>query len=127
MSDGDNATPDRPRLPDTDRTDAASFAGGDNQWLTRAQRPSPGAAPWERGASAESSPSGQSADATVDSPDVKRPPRITKPPNVPAGTLTVADLIAKIAGDGSGPTPTRPSRAARRYAEPDPEPVEPPE
>ncbi|CAM3321843.1 LCP family protein [Mycobacterium frederiksbergense] len=38
MSDGDNATPDRPdRAP-----------GEDNQWLTRSPRSVPGATPWER-------------------------------------------------------------------------------
>ncbi len=38
MSDGDNATPDRPdRAP-----------GEDNQWLTRSPRSAPGATPWER-------------------------------------------------------------------------------
>ena len=48
MSDGDNATPGPPRLP------GPPDAGGDNQWLTRTPRPSPGAAPWERNGTSES-------------------------------------------------------------------------
>ena len=44
MSDGDNATPGRPR---------ASDLNGANQWLTRNPRPPRAAAPWERQAVGE--------------------------------------------------------------------------
>src|SRR5258708_40364120 len=47
MSDGDNATPGLPNRP------GAPDAGGDNPWLTRSPRPSPGAAPWERSGGSE--------------------------------------------------------------------------
>ena len=46
MSDGDNATPGLP-------SSSGSGAAGDNQWLTRSPRPSPGAAPWERSGNPE--------------------------------------------------------------------------
>ncbi|MGW0159562.1 LCP family glycopolymer transferase [Mycobacterium sp. NPDC003323] len=63
MSDGDNATPGR-----SDR------ARGDNDWLTRSERPAPGAAPWERAGTPSST--GNHTDG-----------------------VTVADLIAKLAAD----------------------------
>lgn len=92
MSDGDNATPGRPeRAP-----------GDDNQWLTRSQRPLPGATPWERA---------QAVDPAKEAP--------TDPP---AGNhtdgVTVADLIAKLAADQPSGGRTR-----RRRAEPADEPV----
>ena len=99
MSDGDNATPGRPRRPDR--------PGGDNQWLTRTPRPTPGAAPWERRSSAEpddtdtAGPTGNHTDG-----------------------VTVADLIAKVTGRGptrtapSGPTRDRHRSAPSRTAPP---------
>ena len=73
MSDGDNATPDRPdRAP-----------GEDSQWLTRSPRPAPGATPWERAHAAD--------------------PDTAAPADPPTGNhtdgVTVADLIAKLAAD----------------------------
>ena len=97
MSDGDNATPGRP---------ASSGPGGpsgDNQWLTRSARPTPGAAPWERGRSSRAS---EEADANQPS----------EPAAHHTGALTVADLIAKVSG-------TRPDAAeepTRHRAEPEP-------
>jgi LCP family protein required for cell wall assembly len=87
LSDGDNATPGPPRLP-------GSPDPGDNQWLTRSPRPSPGAAPWER-------------NGTSESEDVEKPS--------PAGNhtdgVTVADLIAKVHGDSSVPEELRRARS----------------
>ncbi|WP_102145929.1 LCP family protein [Mycobacterium hubeiense] len=99
MSDGDNATPGRPS------PSGPSHAGGDhNPWLTRTPRPSPGAAPWER---------------RPDEPDV--PSVDAKPSGNHTDGVTVADLIAKLSGDGPTPGPPR-----RRHAEPEPEPPAPP-
>lgn len=73
MSDGDNATPDRPdRAP-----------GEDNQWLTRSPRPVPGATPWERAQAAD-----QAEEAASDTPAGNH-----------TDGVTVADLIAKLAAD----------------------------
>jgi LCP family protein required for cell wall assembly len=89
MSDGDNATPGHHGVSDAD---------GDNPWLTRSRRPSTGAAPWERRSNL-------------------RPP-ITKAAGEPAGnhtdsgTVTVADLIAKV---GDEPR----ARRAKSHAKPD--------
>jgi LCP family protein required for cell wall assembly len=70
MSDGENATPGRPR---------ASDLNGAPQWLTRSPRPSRAAAPWERNAgvdpNADAAPTGNHTDG-----------------------VAVADLIAKITG-----------------------------
>ena len=84
MSDGDNATPGlpgRPGPPDT---------GGDNKWLTRSPRPSPGAAPWER--------TGNS-----DSEDVEKGAQTGSHTD----GVTVADLIAKVHGAASVPEELR--------------------
>ena len=97
MSDGDNATPGLPSPPGT------PDAGGDNQWLTRSPRPSPGAAPWERNGISESG-------------DIEKV-RLTG--NHTDG-VTVADLIAKVHGDSSVPKELRRSR-------PEPEPQAPPQ
>ena len=97
MSDGDNATPGLPSPPGT------PDAGGDNQWLTRSPRPSPGAAPWERNGISESG-------------DIEKV-RLTG--NHTDG-VTVADLIAKVHGDSSVPEELRRSR-------PEPEPQAPPQ
>ncbi|SEH63260.1 cell envelope-related function transcriptional attenuator common domain-containing protein [Mycolicibacterium rutilum] len=93
MSDGDRATPGP----------ADASGGGDNQWLTRSQRPSPGAAPWER-----SSASVPDVDAEDDEPSG----------NHTAG-VTVADLIAKLSGDTPNPS-------LRRRRQREPEPPDPP-
>jgi hypothetical protein len=79
MSDGDNATPGLP-------SSSGPGAAGDNQWLTRSPRPSPGAAPWER--------SGNS-----DSGEIEEPAQTG---NHTDG-VTVADLIAKLQGASSVP------------------------
>jgi LCP family protein required for cell wall assembly len=81
MSDGENATPGRPR---------ASDSNGDNQWLTRSPRPSRAAAPWERQPAVEpedtdaSSVTGNHTDG-----------------------VTVADLIAKVTGAAPADLPSR--------------------
>lgn len=89
MSDGDNATPGPPRLP------GPPDAGGDNQWLTRSPRPSPGAAPWER--------SGASEPEDIDEP--------RQSGNHHTDGVTVADLIAKVHGDSSVPEELRRTRS----------------
>jgi LCP family protein required for cell wall assembly len=93
MSDGDNATPGLPSPPGPPDT------GGDNQWLTRSPRPSPGAAPWERIGTPESEDVEQAA-ATGNHTD----------------GVTVAALIAKVHGDSSVPKELR-----RIRSEPAPE------
>src|SRR5712672_1025511 len=88
MSDGDSATPGPPRPP------GPPDAGGDNQWLTRTPRPSPGAAPWERNGTSESEyveKSRQTGNHHTDG-------------------VTVADLIAKVHGDSSVPDGLRRTR-----------------
>ena len=100
MSDGDNATPGLPGRP------GPPDGVGDNQWLTRSPRRSPGAAPWERSGSSESEDSG--------SEDIEKAGQTG---NHTDG-VTVADLIAKVHGDSSVPEELRRTR-------PEPE-VEPP-
>ena len=97
MSDGDNATPGRPR---------ASDSNGANEWLTRSPRPPHAAAPWERQPAAE-------PEDTDTSP----------PTGSHTDGVTVADLIAKVTG--SSPTDL-PSRHAAPEPEPAPSPVPPP-
>lgn len=102
MSDGDRPT--RDATPDPSSPDA------DSNWLTRSTRRSPGAAPWERKtapaqpdpdeqpqAGAEVADAGDSSGSHTD------------------GHITVADLIAKVTGEG-----VREGR--RRRAKPEPEP-----
>jgi LCP family protein required for cell wall assembly len=72
MSDGDNATPGRPR---------ASDVNGAPQWLTRTPRPTRAAAPWERR-------SGPDPDADEPAP----------PTGNHTDGIAVADLIAKVTG-----------------------------
>ena len=93
MSDGDNATPGRPR---------ASDSNGSNQWLTRSPRPSRSAAPWERRSAADSEENDTSA-----------------PTGSHTDGVTVADLIAKVTG--SSPTDL-PRRHAAPEPEPEPPP-----
>jgi LCP family protein required for cell wall assembly len=93
MSDGDNATPGLPGRP------GPPDGVGDNQWLTRSPRPSPGAAPWER--------SGNS-----DSGEIEEPAHAG---NHTDG-VTVADLIAKLQGASSVPEELK-----RTHVEPEPE------
>ena len=83
MSDGDNSTTGRHGRRDSSAPDGTSDT---NQWLTRSARPSPGAAPWERGGA------GDGEDATASS----------APGNHTDG-VTVADLIAKLNGDRAVP------------------------
>ncbi|MCV7201363.1 transcriptional regulator [Mycolicibacterium peregrinum] len=92
MSDGDNATPGRRRRSPEDSSD--------NQWITRSREPLPGAAPWER----------QDAPSPDDSP-------LDEPTGSHADGVTVADLIAKVAGTGYAPT-----RHRLEPDEPEPEP-----
>ncbi|WP_166906511.1 LCP family protein [Mycobacterium sp. DL440] len=94
MSDGSNATPGRRHRSADDSSD--------NQWITRSREPLPGAAPWER----------QDALLPDDSP-------LDEPTGSHAGGVTVADLIAKVAGTGF--TPNR-HRLAPDDPEPEPEP-----
>ena len=96
MSDGDNATPGRPR---------ASDLNGANEWLTRSSPPVRAAAPWERRPGVES-------DGTDASP----------PTGSHTDGVAVADLIAKITGSAPAGTPSR----RRAAAEPDPDPPPPP-
>ena len=103
MSDGENATPGLPGRhgpPDT---------GGDNQWLTRSPRPSPGAAPWER--------SGNS-----DSEDVEKGAQTGSHTD----GVTVADLIAKLHGAESVPEELRRPRPEPEPRVPPPAPPAPP-
>ena len=81
MSDGDSATPGRPRASDPD--DA-------NQWLTRSARPPRAAAPWERQQPHE--PETSDTDSTAG--------------NHTDG-VTVADLIAKVTGNAPEDLPSR--------------------
>src|SRR6478752_9810292 len=83
MSDGDNSTTGRHGQRGSPAPDGTSDT---NQWLTRSARPSPGAAPWERGRA------GDGEDATASSAPGNHTDRIT-----------VADLIAKLNGDGAVP------------------------
>ncbi|MDH6198827.1 LCP family protein required for cell wall assembly [Mycobacterium frederiksbergense] len=78
MSDGDNATPGRRHRYLEDQSD--------NQWITRSPQPLPGAAPWER----------------QDRP-LPDDPNTDEPTGSHADGVTVADLIAKIAGTGFTP------------------------
>ncbi|WP_229478091.1 LCP family protein [Mycolicibacterium mageritense] len=107
MSDGDNATPGR-------RRHRAPEDESDNQWLTRSPQPLPGAAPWER------------LDH-LDNLDYGYPEQPAATPEQPSGNhtdgVTVADLIAKMSGDGAEPA----LRPRRRRAEPEPEPEPDPE
>lgn len=91
MSDGDNATPGRRRRAPEDSSD--------NQWITRSREPLPGAAPWER----------QDPPPPDDSP-------LDEPTGSHADGVTVADLIAKVAGTGYTP-----SRHRLEPDEPEPE------
>ncbi len=93
MSDGDNATPGLPGRP------GPPEGVGDNQWLTRSPRPSPGAAPWER--------SGNSDSGEIEQPESTG--------NHTDG-VTVADLIARLQGASSVPEELK-----RTHVEPEPE------
>src|SRR3954465_15938467 len=94
MSDGDNATPGRPR---------ASDSNGANQWLSRSPLPPRSAAPWER------TPAG----------DPEADDDTSSQTNSHTDGVTVADLIAKV----TGATPTDlPSRHAAAEPEPGPTP-----
>ncbi len=98
MSDGDNATPGRPR---------ASDDGDDNQWLTRSPRVPRAAAPWER-----------HQPVKPDDTDI--------PPATGSHTdgVTVADLIAKVTGNTSAEISSR--HAAPEPAPPPQPPATPP-
>jgi LCP family protein required for cell wall assembly len=107
MSDGDNAAPGRRRPRDpVQRPDP------DNQWLTRSPRRAPGAAPWERSDPlTRQDPEPPPAEEDDDSGG-----------NHTDGGLTVAELIAKLAGDGTGPADLKPRHLAAD-AQPGPEPA----
>jgi LCP family protein required for cell wall assembly len=98
MSDGDNATPGLPGLP------GPAGPGGDNPWLTRNPRPSPGAAPWERSGSSE--PEGVEKARQQSGNQTDR--------------VTVADLIAKVHGDSRVPDERRHTRPEPDVAPPAP-------
>ncbi|MBU9763255.1 LytR family transcriptional regulator [Mycobacterium sp. TNTM28] len=82
MSDADNATPGA--APGRRRRSSADHS--DNQWITRSARPLPGAAPWER--QDHPLPDDLAAD---------------EPSGSHTDGVTVADLIAKVAGTGFTP------------------------
>jgi LCP family protein required for cell wall assembly len=94
MSDGDNATPGRPR---------GSDSNGANQWLSRSPLPPRSAAPWERKPADE--PEGDDDNSSQT--------------NSHTDGVTVADLIAKVTG--VAPTDL-PSRHAAPEPEPAPTP-----
>ena len=94
MSDGDNATPGRPR---------ASDSNGANQWLSRSPLPPRSPAPWERIPSGEPEADDDTSSQT----------------NSHTDGVTVADLIAKVTG--AAPTDL-PSRHAAPEPEPAPTP-----
>jgi LCP family protein required for cell wall assembly len=116
MSDGDNATPD-PRRPGDPRSD------WDNQWLTRSARRSPGAAPWERSEPLKRRASEPAADAADTAGEAEASEEEAGGSHT-AGPVTVADLIAKLHGDGTAPVELTPKR---RRAEPEPDPEPEPE
>ncbi|WP_197375515.1 LCP family protein [Mycolicibacterium baixiangningiae] len=116
MSDGErpgaDATPD-PRRPLEPRSD------WDNQRHTRPARRSPGAAPWERKRADPEPDPGADESHEPDESDESTGSHTV-------GAVTVADLIAKLNGDGAGPVEVAPKRR-RAEAEPEPDPVpEPP-
>ncbi|MDY6870989.1 MAG: LCP family protein [Actinomycetota bacterium] len=116
MRDGDSpgagATPD-PRRPDEPRSDR------DNQWLTRSERRSAGAAPWERGEPLKrEQPGPEAAAAKTEDSGFDASGFDASGGNHTAGVVTVADLIAKLNGDGSAPVELTPKR---RRADPEPE------
>ncbi|MFY9917352.1 MAG: LCP family protein [Mycobacterium sp.] len=96
MSDGDNATPGRPRASDSD---------GANQWLSRSPLPPRTPAPWERQPPAEPEDTDTSSQT-----------------NSHTDGVTVADLIAKVTG--AAPTDL-PSRHAAPEPEPEPQAMRP--
>ncbi|MDT5004866.1 MAG: hypothetical protein QOJ24_2042 [Mycobacterium sp.] len=95
MSDGDNATPGRPR---------ASDSNGANQWLSRSPLPPRSAAPWER------KPSG----------DPEADDDTSSQTNSHTDGVTVADLIAKVTGAAATDLPSR-----HAAPEPEPAPTPP--
>src|SRR6478609_9030802 len=97
MSDGDNATPGRPR---------ASDSNGANQWLSRSPLPPRSAAPWERTPSGEPEADDDTSSQT----------------NSHTDGVTVADLIAKVTGAAPADLP---SRHAAPETEPPPRPRQP--
>ncbi len=101
MSDGDSATPGRPR---------ASDSNGANEWLTRSPRPPRAAAPWER------------------RPAVEPEDSETSPPTGShTDGVTVADLIAKVTGSTPADLPSRHAAPEPDPSpEPEPEPAPPP-
>jgi LCP family protein required for cell wall assembly len=105
MSDGDNATPGRPG------SSGPGGPAGDNQWLTRSVRPTPGAAPWER------SRISKIPDAIPDEADGQESDHHRRDEAAPthhSDGVTVADLIAKVSGSRPEEEP------ARHRAEPEP-------
>ncbi len=119
MSDGDSPGADAardPRRPSDPRSD------WDNQWLTRSARRSPGAAPWERSRPFERREPEPAPDVTDGAEGTEESGEAGG--GHAAGVVTVADLIAKLNGDGTAPAERTPKR---RRAEPEPEPEpEPP-
>lgn len=97
MSDGNHATPGR-------RHRSADDSSDNNPWITRSPQPLPGAAPWER--QDPSSPD----DSVLDEPTGSH-----------ADGVTVADLIAKVAGTGFTPSRHRLEPDDQEDVEPEPE------
>ncbi|MGE2716395.1 LCP family protein [Mycolicibacterium litorale] len=112
MSDGDSTGADATRDPRRPHEPGSDW---DNQWLTRSSRRSPGAAPWERSEPLKRSEPEPEADEPDDSTGSHT-----------AGHVTVADLIAKLSGDGNRPAHrTRKRRRAEPEPEAEPEPPAP--
>jgi len=92
MSDGENAAPGRQSSETPDDAGAGELSGdelsGDKKWLTRSPKSKPGAAPWER--------AGFVTRGETESPE----PDAAEPTQGGSHTdgVTVADLIAKVAG-----------------------------
>ena len=108
MRHGDNATPGGHRPPEPD---------GADQWLTRSQRPSLGAAPWERGRnSGADEPPPPRADSAAEDEESSG--------SHTDGGLTVAELIAKVSGAPESRA-ARHSAAAEEPPAPAPPPVRP--
>lgn len=119
MSDGDNATPGRRRhrAPEDGletSSETGAEAGSDSEWITRSPRPLPGAAPWERLDGARHAEVTDASSDTADAAD--------EPTGSHADGVTVADLIAKIAGTDVSARPRRSRRRRAAEPEPDPEP-----
>ncbi len=97
MSDGDHATPGRPRPEDNN---------GDGDWITRSRRQLPGAAPWERRTAGGSTP-GESA------PGHRRRSDRQDPRRTPEGSSPTRHRAEPEPEPSPKPSPAIPSRIRR--------------